>query len=104
MANLRKRRYDPVKINRLLKSKPVAQLLNRVNALEKISLALNNILPNHISDQCCLLNLSDDSLTIGVNDAMTGHQLYYQQTEILNNVNQQLKLRLKHLKIKSRKI
>ena len=101
MPITRKRRYDPIKIDRLLKSKTIANLLQKVDSLGKINRELESILPDAIKFSCQALNLKNGILTIGVNQPAAGHQLYYQQVEILQRLNRALGSRITHLKIKT---
>ena len=97
----RSKRRDPVSVSQLLTSQPITELLNKLKLLDKVSQVFRDNLPLHLQANCHVLNLSEDILTIRVNNPTVGHQLYYQQFEILQSINQQLQTDIRHIKIKT---
>ena len=88
-------------MQQLLQTKSVAHLLSKVNQLERLSSAFNESLPSHLHHQCQILNVANNTLTISVSDPTIGHQIYYQQAQILANINRRLVANFRMIKIKT---
>lgn len=78
---------DPKSLNECLKEVSLQPLLVRVQQIQAIKAILASLLPASLAPHCHLLNIAEDTLTIGSDSSAFSMRLRYLSNDIMQAIN-----------------
>lgn len=87
---------DPKPLNKLFTANSLAHLVSKARQLTTIDEALQKILPTELAPHCRVMNITQDTLVIGVDNPHWATRLRYLSPNLLKDL-QSLISHLKHL-------
>lgn len=78
---------DPIPVQKVLNAQnTLKSLLNKANTLRTIEQQLQKLLPKEISAHCQVMNLTNNTLVLGVDSAAWATTLRFIEKELLNQL------------------